>query len=477
MDVYLVVLPESYFDISQSSPHRYRQAANTFISDVFEGRATILADRRDFRDYSNYKNFGPLFKRLENIRFILGANLTAEDIEKLASANARVLKNSLVTMSGIGQSAEDIDDSDGQENKTVTQMEALDWDSIDRFEEILLDQKTIISTDAIKSRNRANFSERPKEMSPGLQPWHTASIGLSKKSESTARPEKGKNVVVGLIDFGVDTQHDCFSECDILEYREFPFTLLGPSTPSDEIGFAYQRSLDSIGHGTAVASLIAGKHTGVVDNVSFLIAAMKPENTPSGPRFYTTQLVSALNWIEAALRRQKGADTLLMPVLNLSLSDDNESDAYAILEVIKNDFSSLITAPSGNRTASAPSLRVRFPGRSQHCLAIGAHDKSLSEHRNSCREVIEENGKPIQVPALLAPGVDLVVAETSRKGNTLTHKYKRARFGTSYATAIASGVATLLAQRGVRAADLESELVRRARPATTPGKLALFVGH
>ncbi|PRY61243.1 type VII secretion-associated serine protease mycosin [Glycomyces artemisiae] len=282
-------------------------------------------------------------------------------------------------------------------------------------------------------------------------PWQVAAAGAP-AAWATAT---GTGVVVAVIDSGVDADHPDLAGA-VLPGRSY--VDVDPGAEPRLLAFGseespvYERAFgqaDPVGHGTAVASLIAGRgadgHPGMAPGAAILpVRVLDDEN-----KYHDSAMVgAAVKWAV-----DNGAN-----VINLSLGGHYESAPFAeaIAYAERNDV--VVVACTGNRGQDdTGEEEVWFPARIDEVLAVTGTDER-GEH---WRTAVTGAGTD-----LAAPGADLSAADASGGHKTVT--------GTSFASAIVAGAAAL-----VRSAhpDWSADQVRRALTSTaTPGSADLGAG-
>jgi cyanobactin maturation PatA/PatG family protease len=215
------------------------------------------------------------------------------------------------------------------------------------------------------------------------------------------------SVCIAILDGCIDLDHPSLSGADIAQ-DERPISGTQPCVASQ--------------HGTSVASLIFGQHSGPVAGIAPKSRGLSiPIYRGEGPSFFrSSQVDLARNILQAT---ESGAN-----IINISggqYSTSGKADYFleqAIRECHYKDI--LVLAAAGNDGCQC----LHVPGSLEAVLAVGAMDRE---------------GKPLDfsnwgygLDGLLAPGEGLVAAKVG--GGTL------AVSGTSSATAIVSGIAALL---------------------------------
>ena len=253
--------------------------------------------------------------------------------------------------------------------------------------------------------------------------WHLAALDIP----AAHRISQGEGVVVGLPDTGVDTK---------------TAELAGAVLPGKEFGEGAHGDghFDPIGHGTAMAGLIAGR--GLPNGGGVLGIAPKsvilPIQTMQGDLGVGENLADGINW---------AVDQGVKVICIAGGTSEDSTVRKAVERALTADI--VIVAAVGNRPKTTS---VAYPARLPGVLAVGGTD------RDGNRAAVSVTGPEVVV---VAPAVDVV--STSLSG---THA---AGTGTSDATAIVSGVAALVRSKYPRLSG--PEVVRRiALTATDNGK-------
>jgi serine protease AprX len=208
------------------------------------------------------------------------------------------------------------------------------------------------------------------------------------------------------------------------------------------------RNLDTFGHGTHLAGIIAGRDpitgfAGVAPAarlVSLKIAGADGETSLG-------QVLSALEWV----RENHDRGGYNIRVVNLSLGvvgDDYRSDvlAYAVEQLWADGI--VVVAAAGNAGAQARSLDM--PADDPFVIAAGASDTQGTADPADDRVADFSSRSYTRAPDLVAPGTAIVSLRVP--GSTLDTEFPGARqagiffrgSGTSQAAAVTSGVAARL---------------------------------
>lgn len=251
----------------------------------------------------------------------------------------------------------------------------------------------------------------------------------------------GTGVDVGVIDTGIDATHPDLAGKVVASQNFVPAGSPGGGDPTDVT--------DRFGHGTHVASIIAGsgaasggRYRGVAPGAGLIIAkALDDTGTGSD-----STIISAMQW-EAATAHAK--------IVNMSLGSDGASDGTDPLSQAVNDlsaqFGTLFVVAAGN---SGPDTKtVGAPGAATAALTVGAvdsHDQTTSFSSRGPR--LGDGGLK---PEIAAPGLNIVAAraagtslgEGSLPGDGPIDQFYTAASGTSMATPHVAAAAAELAEQ------------------------------
>lgn len=260
--------------------------------------------------------------------------------------------------------------------------------------------------------------------------WQIAALELPELHKIT----QGEGVTVAVVDTGVDAAHP---------------DLVGNVLPGvDLYDDKTKGQIDRKGHGTGMASLIAGHGhgpdgrdgvLGVAPKAKILPITVQPKNTGIIP---PDGIATAIDWAV-----DHGAQ-----VINVSLSSSADSD---IDRAVERAFSRnvLVVASVGNK---ADSILIGSPAKHNGTLAVTGTDRSGTK--------VGPESIPAKETDIAAPSVDIVHA-------TLAGKYVTAT-GTSGATALVSGAAALVRAKypDIPLRELFWRLAGTAKDTGPPGK-------
>ncbi|WP_198587163.1 S8 family serine peptidase [Glycomyces xiaoerkulensis] len=282
----------------------------------------------------------------------------------------------------------------------------------------------------------------PAQGSSAVSSWHVPTIG----AERAWRTATGAGVTVAVIDSGVDADHPDLAGA-VLPGRSY-VTEAGRTGPRLlALGADRRRNgdeavahADPVGHGTAVAGLIAGRGGGSGSGVAPAAEILPVRVLDDQNRYDDSALVAdAVEWAV-----DQGAD-----VVNLSLGGHYDSPALgsAIEYAAARDV--LVVACTGNQALEGAGESVWFPARDPRVLAVTGVDRSLRRWPTAISDDRTD---------LAAPGVGLW-APAAGGG------YKEAT-GTSFASAVAAGAAALVrsAQPELSADEVKYVLTATAGP-------------
>jgi Subtilase family len=232
---------------------------------------------------------------------------------------------------------------------------------------------------------------------------------------------------------------------------------------SPEAAHAEVAYLDGYGHGTHMASIIAGRDPEVVSrkekddkrNLVGVAPDARIVNVKVADGTGATdvsQVLAGIDWVV----QHKQANGLNIRVLNLSFGTDGTQDyrldplAYAV-EVAWHQ-GVFVVVSAGNRGFGSPKLNN--PATSPWVLAVGASDHQGSDNvDNDTVAPFSSRGDASRRVDLVAPGKSVVglrvpgsLLDSQHPGGRVGERYFRGS-GTSQAAAVASGAAALLLQQ------------------------------
>jgi subtilisin family serine protease len=255
----------------------------------------------------------------------------------------------------------------------------------------------------------------------------------------------GTGVKVAVLDTGIDSTHPDL-QSKVVAAQDFV-----PGDPD---------VTDHFGHGTHVASIIAGSGAAWGGDTEIGMAPGADLLNGKVLNDYGSGLDS---WIIAGMQwaADQGAD-----VVNMSLGDGFTDGTDPMSQAVDNITAStgtLFVIAAGNSGATAQT--VETPGAASAALTVGAVDESDTLAGFSSRG--PRVGDYAIKPDITAPGVDIVAARAAGTslGTPVNDFYTRLS-GTSMATPHVAGAAALLAERHPSwdASELKPALVTTADP-------------
>jgi len=253
----------------------------------------------------------------------------------------------------------------------------------------------------------------------------------------------GEGIKVAVLDTGVDQTHPDLADREVAEqnFSEAP------------------DNVDNFGHGTHVASIIAGtgakgggKYRGVAWGASILDGKVLDDDgfgSESG-------IIAGMQWAA-----EQGAD-----IANLSLGGGDTPEVDPLEEAVNTlsqQFGTLFVIAAGNDGPQAGT--VGSPGSADAALTVGAVDDNdqLADFSSVGPRIGDGGIKP----DITAPGVDIVAAKAANGqiGDPAEDGYVSLS-GTSMATPHVAGAAALIAQQHPdwTGAQLKAALTASARP-------------
>lgn len=262
--------------------------------------------------------------------------------------------------------------------------------------------------------------------------WHLRAIGYQPGKGLTG---EGQGIGIAVLDTGVDSSHPALRGKVASAYEFDAQAWKAIQKPN---------SLDTEGHGTHVAGLIAGQRIGVAHAAKLFSGII----TPKGRGDLST-FILALEWVATQPEIQ---------IVNISAGfrgylpqmDDVIADLLAI--------GVLPVCATGNDGRN----RTCSPGNYRDVISVGAaNQQNLVASFSSGGTLMIENHQ-YTVPNLVAPGASIYSA-------VVTGGYE-AWDGTSMATPIVSGVAALILEKysNMTVTDLREELLLRCQDLKQP---------
>ncbi|MFC3499565.1 S8 family serine peptidase [Micromonospora krabiensis] len=232
----------------------------------------------------------------------------------------------------------------------------------------------------------------------------------------------GKGVRVAVLDSGADFNHP---------------DLVGRVVDRADFTVEGGDAVDHLGHGTHVASTIAGsgaaangERRGVAPDARLVIGKVLDDHGSGSD----SQIMVGMQW--AAER----ADVVNMSLGGEAADDGNDPLSLAV-DALSKQTGALFVISAGNSGAA-----ISSPGSAASALTVGAVDGDDKLAYFSSRGPLV--GGSVAKPELVAPGVDIVAARAA--GTNLQDpidQYYEGSSGTSMAAPHVAGAAALLAQR------------------------------
>ena len=263
----------------------------------------------------------------------------------------------------------------------------------------------------------------------------------------------GAGVTVGVIDSGVDVTHPDLAAVVAVQ-RDF-------SAESDGGDVR-----DLLGHGTHVASILAGSGAGSAGRYRGVAPGVRLVSAKVGDFTATeSSVIAAMDWIS-------GTENAAVVNMSIGFPDSPGTDPMeaAVADLTRRD-GTLFVVGAGNDGNDG----ITSPGSAPEALTVGAvdHDDALADFSGRG----PAPGDLIK-PDVTAPGVDVTGALSHDAGGSGTDLYDTG-WGTSYAAPHATGAAAILAQRHPdwTAAMLRAALTGTARRAPGVGVFAQGAGR
>ncbi|WP_432181573.1 S8 family peptidase [Streptomyces sp. NBC_00063] len=258
----------------------------------------------------------------------------------------------------------------------------------------------------------------------------------------------GHGATVAVLDSGVDDRHPDLAG-RVAETANF--------TPESD-------SVDHNGHGTHVASTIAGsgaasdgRHKGVAPGTRLIVGKV----LDTGGSGTTSDILEGMQWAA-----DQGADIVSMSLGGPYASDGSDMLSQAV-DRLSRDHDMLFVIAAGNSGPDA--VTVPAPGAAQEALTVGAVDSrdDLASFSSRGPRLGDEAIKP----EVVAPGVDITAARADGTTHAATDGPRYTTMsGTSMATPHTAGAAALLKSLHPdwHAQQIKSALIASAQPIDAP---------
>jgi serine protease AprX len=326
----------------------------------------------------------------------------------------------------------------------------------------------------------ASVSLKGGTWTPGGDPFSmfkvdtiTGAIAAFAKQDATGQKITGKGIGVALIDSGISPVKGLAGTGKIINGPDLSFESQAPNL----------RNLDTFGHGTHMAGIIAGRDPEVLagkenDKVNFVGVA--PDATLINVKVAAadgavdvSQVLAGIDWVV----QHRNDPGLNIRVLNLSFGTDSIQDerldplSHAVEAAWRKGI--VVVAAAGNDGVATTQLSM--PAANPYVLAVGAADSNGTDGKaDDLVGAFSTGGNATRHPDLLALGRS--VASLRDPGSYIDTTYPTGLIptdtaqryfrgsGTSQSTAVVSGaVALLLQQRPT----LTPDQVKRLLTSTT----------
>jgi subtilisin family serine protease len=255
----------------------------------------------------------------------------------------------------------------------------------------------------------------------------TESVSQVGAPQAWAAGYDGTGTTVAVLDTGIDATHPDLDGDKVIAAENF----------SDDAD-----TLDHYGHGTHVASIVAGTGEGAPANRKGVAPGAKLLNAKVLNQFGSgnfDQIIEGLEWAA-----EQGADVANMSLGTQSPSDGTNDPLIQAVDAISQSSGMLIVVAAGNLGSGESS--IASPGWADEALTVGAVSKQDSLAGFSSRG--PRLGDYGIKPDITGPGVGIVAAraEGTNLGPIVDETYQTLS-GTSMATPHVAGAAAILTQR------------------------------
>jgi serine protease AprX len=247
---------------------------------------------------------------------------------------------------------------------------------------------------------------------------------------------RGDGVDVALIDTGVSPVDALDQSYKIVNGADFSLESQDPNT----------RFLDTNGHGTHMAAIIAGYDRGF-KGVAYKSRIVNVKVGSNDGSVDVSQVIAAIDWVVA----NKNSNGMNIRVLNLSYGTDSTQDprvdplSYAVERAWNSGI--VVVVAAGNNGEGA---RLTNPATNPYVIAVGATDIKGND-RSWDDEVAAFSSCGVgRTVDLVAPGKSIESARVPNSSSDVDHPEARVGSelfkgsGTSQAAAVVSGAAALI---------------------------------
>jgi serine protease AprX len=284
----------------------------------------------------------------------------------------------------------------------------------------------------------------------------SGAIAAFAKRDAAGRKITGKGVGVAVIDSGITPVKGLGGTGKVVNGPDLSF----------ESRAANLRNLDTFGHGTHMAGIIAGRDPEVApnkENDNQHLVGMAPDATlvnlkvaAADGAVDVSQVIAGIDWAVA----HRDDPELNIRVLNLSFGTDSVQDprmdplSHAVESAWRHGIVVVVAAGNDGVTTS----RLRMPAANPYVLAVGAADSNGTDGKaDDLVGEFSNGGNATRHPDLLALGRSIAslrvpgsYIDASYPGGLIPNDPYQRYFrgsGTSQATAVVSGAVALLLQQ------------------------------
>ncbi|MDQ3990882.1 MAG: S8 family serine peptidase [Actinomycetota bacterium] len=276
----------------------------------------------------------------------------------------------------------------------------------------------------------------------------------------------GRGVDVAVVDTGVAPVNGLSASGKVVNGADLSFEGAHPNV----------RYLDTYGHGTHMAGIIAGRESEVADGAEsyddkhlYGIApgarVVNVKVAGASGATDVSQVIAGIEWVV----RHRNAGGLNVRVLNLSFGTDGVQDyvldplSYAVEQAWHRGV--VVVVSAGNEGFG--DARLNNPAYNPYVLAVGANDTKGTFNIND--DVIPDwssRGDGVRNPDVVAPGKSIVSLRT--EGSDIDMRHPEGRVGTAGSERYFKGSGTSQAAAMVSGA---AALMLQARPSLTPDQV------
>ncbi len=218
---------------------------------------------------------------------------------------------------------------------------------------------------------------------------------------------KGEGIIIGIIDTGVDLEHDELKEMSVIAWMDY---IKGEEEPYDDLG-----------HGTKIAGILAADYDlkGGVPNANFIVCKVMDKNGGGAGGYLDSNVGNAIDFCV-----DQGADIITISLgggpTPLGLGTDAERSARNAVQ-----SGVFVITSAGNDGGSSDDGEVSTPGNVESVISVGSIDRdrriSPTSSQGDNDGLVDgfpdplDRQDPNKKPEFVAPGVEIMTCFMGNK--------------------------------------------------------------